>query len=115
MGMSASVNWADPGRKPSRVQLEHLTRAALRASYDGAYLAAILRERHLLLLTLVGGGAFVNPIDLILEELAAAHNRWAGHPASKLHEVRLCLYEKGIAAGVQRRLSWELLPAESRE
>lgn len=95
--LAASVNWSDPGIRPSQEQLECLTRATLRAGYDGAYLAAILRGRQLLLLTLIGGGAFMNPIDMILEELAAAHTRWTVHPASKLREVRLCLYSKNGA------------------
>jgi len=93
--LSASVNWRSLGVQPGQEQLERLTRAALRASYDGAYLAAILRKRRLLLLTLVGGGVFGNPREMILEELASAHARWADHPASALREVRLCLYTTG--------------------
>jgi len=93
--LSASVNWRSLGVQPGPEQLESLTRAALRASYDGAYLAAILRKRRLLLLTLVGGGVFGNPHAMILEELASAHVRWANHAASALQEVRLCLYTTG--------------------
>merc|ERR1719221_1348848 len=63
----ASVNWNDAGLHPSREQLERLTRAALRSSYDGAYLAAISRERQVLMLTLVGAGVFGNPKGLVLE------------------------------------------------
>merc|ERR1712080_509898 len=76
--LSASVNWTDPGREPPQQQLECLTRAALRACYNGAFLAAIGRRRKKLLLTLVGGGVFGNPEEMILEELANAHARWAG-------------------------------------
>merc|ERR1712129_372726 len=40
--------------------------------------------------------------EMVLEELAAAHARWADHPASTLREVRLCLFEKenDVAADV---------------
>jgi len=92
--LCAAVNCRSPGVHPPQEQLECLTRAALRASYNGAYLAALMRKRHLLLLTLVGGGTFGNPKEMILEELAAAHMRWANHPASELREVRLCLYSR---------------------
>jgi len=90
----ASVNWNDAGQCASHEQLERLTRAALQASYDGAYLAAISRGRRMLLLTLVGAGVFGNPRGIVLGELAAAHARWADHPASTLREVHLCLFEK---------------------
>merc|ERR1712190_492029 len=102
-------NWSSPGVKPPQEQLEALTRAALRAAYEGAYFAAIIRRRRLLLLTLVGGGSFCNPEDMILEELAAAHARWASHPASALEEVRLCLYPKDEAKRTCKALK-ELLP-----
>lgn len=100
----ASANWGDSGMMPSKKQLEHRTRAALRAAYDGAYLAAILRGRHLLLLTLVGGGSFSNPIAMVLDELAAAHKRWRKHPASVLRKVQLCVYEEGSAKSIQKML-----------
>ena len=112
--LTASANWRDPGVRPPRQQLESLTRTALRAAYDGAYLAAILRGRRLLLLTLVGGGAFGNPEPLILEAIAAAHGRWAGHPASELREVRVCLFPEGAAARTQAALE-ELLGARVHE
>lgn len=46
--LSASMNWNSPGVMPSEEKLLQLTRAALRAAYRGAYLAAISRGRHLL-------------------------------------------------------------------
>ena len=70
--ISASVNWRSPGARPAQEQLLSLTRAALRAAYEGAYLAAIERGRHLLLLTLIGGGAFGNPQDLTRPSLMHA-------------------------------------------
>lgn len=93
----AAVNWNSPGERPEPAQLERLTRAALRAAYHGAYLAAISRKRRLLLLTLVGGGVFRNPIHMILEELANAHDCWADHPASALDEVRLCIHDNNVS------------------
>ncbi|CAE7943775.1 unnamed protein product, partial [Symbiodinium sp. KB8] len=103
--ISASVNWRSPGARPAQEQLLSLTRAALRAAYEGAYLAAIERGRHLLLLTLIGGGAFGNPQEMILEELAAAHARFASHPASELQEVRLCLFVAGTAKPTEAKLN----------
>lgn len=107
--LSASMNWGSPGVRPQQEQLNSLTRAALRAAYEGAYLAAIRRGRRLLLLTLVGGGSFRNPEQMILEELARAHARWAAHPASELEEVRLCLYPRGEAPRVESALGRLLL------
>lgn len=108
--LSASVCLPDPGEYRSRAQLKWLMRAALRACYQGTYMAAILRQRRVLLLTLVGGGVFGNPEGLVLEELALAHRRWAGHPASCLCEVRICLY-----SDAQARTCEELLPQRMRE
>eukprot|EP00928_Gymnodinium_smaydae_P089302 TRINITY_DN73292_c0_g1_i1.p1 TRINITY_DN73292_c0_g1~~TRINITY_DN73292_c0_g1_i1.p1 ORF type:complete len:393 (+),score=34.89 TRINITY_DN73292_c0_g1_i1:73-1179(+) len=106
--LSASVCLPDPGKSKSEQQLSTMMRSALRASYEGAYLAAILQQRHLLLLTLVGGGVFGNPEDIILEELARAHVRWAGHEASKLREVRLCIYQQGAARRIGASLKGHL-------
>lgn len=103
--LCASVNWYDPGNCHSKEQLIAMTRATLRTCYEGAYLAAILRKRKLLLLTLVGGGVFGNPEDMILRSIADAHNRWAKHPASELQEVRLCLFKPGTAKPTQQKLN----------
>jgi len=102
--ISASMNWNSPGVKPPEENLLPLTRAALRAAYRGAYLAAISRGRRLLCLTLIGGGVFSNPHDMILEELAKAHADYAQHPASQLREVRLCLYPLGTAQSTEIKL-----------
>lgn len=101
----ASVPWRltrDQG--PQQKQLEDVTRSALRAAYHGTYLAAVARGRKLLLLTLVGSAAFMNPMDMVLEELAAAHMQWAGHPASCLEEVRICVFARGGAPSIQSAL-----------
>jgi len=102
--LSASANWRYLGAPPSKRSVTALTRALLRASYDGAYLAAILRSRKLLLLTLIGGASFGNPMEMILEEIRRAHDRWATHPRSKLQEVRLVLYDCGVASMMRSRL-----------
>jgi len=81
----------------SKEQLEILTRALLRAAYDGAYLAAINRERKNLILAFIGGGSCGNPSKMIYEEMVAAHRRWARHPASQLTKVSLVLHDRGAA------------------
>ena len=48
--------------------------------------------------------SFRNPEDMILEEIAKAHAQFSGHLHSKLEEVRVCLYPRGTAVGVQGRL-----------
>eukprot|EP00930_Biecheleria_cincta_P034905 TRINITY_DN24055_c0_g1_i1.p1 TRINITY_DN24055_c0_g1~~TRINITY_DN24055_c0_g1_i1.p1 ORF type:complete len:373 (-),score=49.37 TRINITY_DN24055_c0_g1_i1:59-1177(-) len=86
---------------PPQQQLENLTRALLRAAYEGAYLAAIKRKRKILLLTLIGGACFRNPLELIIGELKRAHAKYSSHPSSELEEVQLVLYEKGVAGKYQ--------------
>ena len=60
-------------------------------------------------MTLIGGGAFSNPQEMILEELAKAHAEYAQHPASQLREVRLCLYPLGTAEPTEKKLKKLLL------
>mmetsp|Transcript_7585 Transcript_7585/g.11583 ORF Transcript_7585/g.11583 Transcript_7585/m.11583 type:complete len:369 (-) Transcript_7585:75-1181(-) len=98
--LSASINLNDEiafraGYGPvggSEESIYNITRSLLRAAYQGIYLAAILRQRKVLYLTLVGGGSFGNPIPLIVDEIRRAHNQWANHPASQLQECIICLY-----------------------
>jgi len=89
---------------PPAAALENLTKAILRASYEGTYLAAIARGRRKLLLTLIGGASFRNPMPLILAELKRAHCKWASHPASQLEEVILVLYDKSVSDQYQKML-----------
>ena len=104
--LSASVNLRSPGNvgrgAPASEQLSTLVRACLRAAYRGAYLAAILRGRRKLLLTLLGGGIFAKPLEDILDAIAEAHADLA--PISQLEEVRLCLYEPGSAKSIDAQL-----------
>jgi len=97
--------FADRIHRPPPEQLSNLTRALLRAAYEGAYLSAILRGRRRLLLTLIGGASFRNPQEIILEELKRAHQRYSLHPSSQLEEVQLLLYEQGAAGRYQRTLN----------
>lgn len=75
-----------------RPQIQTLARTVLRAAYEGVYLAAIVRQRKHLYLTLVGGGVFGNAATVIVEELARAHQRYASHAASCLEHVYLCAF-----------------------
>eukprot|EP00927_Polykrikos_kofoidii_P023810 TRINITY_DN21800_c0_g1_i1.p1 TRINITY_DN21800_c0_g1~~TRINITY_DN21800_c0_g1_i1.p1 ORF type:complete len:425 (+),score=53.69 TRINITY_DN21800_c0_g1_i1:11-1285(+) len=113
--LSASANWRNLGVTPSQKHLENVTRALLRASYEGAYLSAIVRKRRNLYLTLIGGASFGNPMDLILDELVRAHKRWAAHPASELIEVHLVLYQKGVASSYQELCDLGKRGEEARE
>lgn len=96
---SASINLNDYGPEqeqnpPSTTAISNLNRSLLRAAYEGIYLAAILRKRRKLYLTLVGGGSFANPISLIVEELQRAHNQYASHPQCLLEECVICIFSK---------------------
>jgi len=95
--LSSSANWHSAG-VATDTHLSNVTRAALRASYRGAYLAAIRRQRRRLYLTVVGGEIFGNPLEMILGELAEAHKQLAAHPSSCLQEVVLCLPGKSETA-----------------
>lgn len=102
--LSASINLKYYGIQKGQdsSSLNNLMRALLRAAYEGIYLAAILRQRKKLYLTLVGGGSFGNPISMIVEEMQYAHDKWASHPMSQLEECVVCLFGEG--KDVQRAL-----------
>lgn len=51
----------------------------LEAAYVGTYLAADIIGAKTLVLTLVGGGSYNNPDELIAEALAEAHLKWSGN------------------------------------
>ena len=53
-------------------------RFLLAGAYRGTYAAAAMRKSQLLVLTLVGGGVFDNPIPVIASELAGErlHRQW---------------------------------------
>jgi hypothetical protein len=92
--LNASINLHDYGTSQQHdpTAIANLTRALLRAAYEGVYLAAILRQRRKLYLTLVGGGCFGNPIAMIVQEIQRAHELYANHPASVFEECVICLF-----------------------
>ena len=92
---NASINIRNYGNRTSKSNQLKITRTLLRAAYESTYLSAIYRKREVLYLTLVGGGVFGNPIDMIVEELVRSHKLYSGHPQSSLKKVVLCLYDKG--------------------
>jgi len=49
----------------------------LYAAYEGTYMSAVMRRSPRLVLTLVGGGTFHNPLVQIVDAMANAHKRWA--------------------------------------
>jgi len=85
-----------------RAYMDRMARVLLRAAYEGTYLAAILQGRKTLLLTLVGGGSFGNPVSIIVEEMKRAHEKWAGHPASRLEKCQVCLFSEKDEAEVKK-------------
>jgi len=99
------IGYANAMHDPGKRGLDDICSALLRAAYEGAYLAAILRQRKILLLTLIGGASFRNPHKLILAEVKRAHDLYASHPASQLQEVQLVLYEKGEYRSYRQALS----------
>ncbi len=75
---------------PYPEHLESKSRFLLRAAYEGTYLAAIMQKSENLVLTLIGGGVFGNPLAYIAASIAQAHHRWAN--MSQLQCVQLPLY-----------------------
>ena len=57
---------------PSNQHLK-VTANLLYSAYLGTYLSALSRNTEILILTLIGGGCFDNPIDLIMSTIAKVH------------------------------------------
>ena len=90
----AALNRNAPAPYPEH--LEAKTRYLLQAAYHGTYLAALHQKSETLYLTMVGGGSFRNPPQLIIEAITQAHVKWTSHPAAyNLKRVVLVLYTKG--------------------
>ncbi len=68
------------------LEFERVCRQLLRAAYLGTLLAAIALDRSPVVLTLVGGGVFGNPRELIWESIMWAFER-VEVPAARLLEV----------------------------
>lgn len=68
----------------------------LRASYVGAYLAAVVLGSKKLFLTFVGGGVFGNSVDIIINELVYAHRLIGLSSLNKtVKEVHLSIFSQG--------------------
>ena len=96
--LSASINLHDymigENKNLDDRYIDNIVRTLLRAAYEGVYLAAILRKRKKLYLTLIGGGSFGNPLPVVVDELQRAHRKWANHPSSILEECVVCLFSQ---------------------
>jgi hypothetical protein len=75
-----------------RAKTAHL----LQVAYLGTYYAAAARGKKKLVLTLIGGGAFGNPLSMIASAILAAHTEVTGGLGSTLQEVVLPLYAPGV-------------------
>jgi hypothetical protein len=82
---------------PHSQHLQSKTQFLLRAAYEGTYLAAISRKTEHLILTLVGGGVFGNPIEDIAKAIAQAHQNWSQY--SSLQTVRIPIYSINAMKG----------------
>jgi len=91
---NASINLNDYGKRTSMNNLIKIMRSTLRATYESAILGAIANKCEYLYLTLVGGGVFGNPLEIILDELGRSYNKWANCKKSTLKCVYLCTYTK---------------------
>jgi hypothetical protein len=49
----------------------------LQKAYEGTYLSAIMRKSQKIVLTLIGGGAFENPLHLIVDVIMNIHNLYS--------------------------------------
>jgi hypothetical protein len=74
----------------------------LRAAYLGTLLAAIALDRSPVVLTLIGGGVFHNPLDLIWESITWAFDEVRSKAGSTL-DVIVNTYDK-IGHGLEREM-----------
>lgn len=73
---------------------EEYCKELLRMAYELTYLSAIHRDTEIMYLTLIGGGDFRNPLNLIIDALTNAHLKYS--MKSKLRKVYLPLYDHRI-------------------
>ena len=95
----------DSDNEKKDAYLNRVARTLLRAAYEATYLAAIFQRRKKLFLTVVGGGSFSNPVEIVVDEMKRAHNKWANHRASRLESCQVCLH--GPGEGVRELLALE--------
>ena len=74
-----------------------IVRQLQRAAYAGTLLAAAALGKSHVVLTLIGGGVFGNPIPLIWESIL----RWAADSVKPLLHRDLCVVVNGYALGKQ--------------
>lgn len=80
-GYYGGAQWFGP------VAFERVARSLLRAAYLGTLLAAVANQNEWAVLTLIGGGAFGNPIEWIWESILWALERTRSLVSSDLHVV----------------------------
>ena len=73
-------------------QQTKIAKHLLQVAYEGTYLAAACRRSPKLVLTLIGGGAFQNPHELIVEAIKNAHQKYSKYLLPKC-KVMLPIYE----------------------
>ena len=95
--------------------MDNMVRTLLRAAYEGIYLAAILRKRKKLYLTLIGGGSFGNLLPVVVDELQRAHRKWANHPSSVLEECVICLFSQKDEVAVKAVLDGQEISQQLQE
>lgn len=83
-----------------------MVKTLLKAAYDGTYLCAVKRQSPRLVLTLIGGGCFGNPMSFIGEAISSAHMQFSPylHPDC---EVILPVYDGRSAKSVITSLANE--------
>ena len=54
-----------------------LAEILLEKAYEGTYLAAIARQSPKIVLTLIGGGTFYNPMNIIVDKIIKTHNLYS--------------------------------------
>src|SRR4029077_15349210 len=72
---TSTVGASYGGKDAFGAGFERVCRQLLRAAYFGTLLSAVALDRSPVVLTLVGGGAFGNPFELIWESIVWAFDR----------------------------------------
>jgi hypothetical protein len=70
----------------------NLAEILLEKAYEGTYLAGIIRKSPKIVLTLIGGGTFNNPMNIIVDKIIKIHNLYSEF-LPKDCEVVLPVYE----------------------
>jgi hypothetical protein len=84
---------------PYTEHIESKTTFLLRAAYQGTYLSAALCQNSRLVLTLIGGGSFGNPLKSLAKTIAHTHRCYS--PYTNLNKVILPLFpNRGVIQGI---------------